>query len=242
MGEPNYAEFKEKLEIVQENIVRAARSSNRNPQSIKLMIVTKRRDLQTVRMVLSNGMEILGENYPEKAVEKIKALQPEFPEAQWHMIGHIQSRKLSLISKYFTMVHSLDRLKTAIKLSMKAKYVGRKIPVLLQFNVSGEKSKWGWPAWDEKQWADLFNDLDLISMLEGLEVSGVMTMPPLCAAQEDSRPYFVRLRKLQSFLQHHYENLNLKECSMGTSGDYQVAVQEGATFIRLGEAVLGKRI
>ena len=242
MVEPNYAEFKKKLEIVQENIVRAALSSNRNPQSIKLMIVTKRRDLQTVRMVLRNGIEILGENYPDKAVDKIKVLQPEYPETQWHMIGHIQSRKIAFVSEYFAMVHSLDRLKTAIKLSKKAESFERKLPVLLQFNMSGEKSKWGWPAWDETQWLGLFNDLDTISTLRGLVVSGVMTMPPLCSDPEDSRKYFVKLRKLQSFLQHRYQCINLEECSMGTSGDYQVAIQEGATFIRLGEAVLGKRV
>lgn len=241
MVETNNAVIKEKLEIVQENIDRAARSSNRDSKSIKLMVVTKRRDLQTIRMVLNNGITLLGENYPEEAVEKIKVIQPEFPETQWHMIGHMQSRKLSLVSEYFTMVHSLDRLKTAIKLNTKTQSLGRRIPVLLQFNVSGENSKWGWPAWDEKRWSDLFEDFDVISALEGLEVSGVMTMPPLCAAQEDSRPYFVKLRKLQNILRHRYKSFHLEECSMGTSGDYQVAIQEGATFIRLGEAVLGKR-
>lgn len=235
------AGFQKQLTIIQDRMSRAAISAGRLPDSVKLVVVTKRRELSVVRNVALGGGVYLGENYPEEAIGKIEALGIPFPNLKWHMIGHIQSRKADIVAKNFDMVHSLDRLKVASRLDLVCKSVGRVLPVLLQFNVSGESSKWGWPAWDESAWSCLIPDVEKMLQFESLQVKGVMTMPPLSADPQDSRPYFVKLRRLQGFLQNKLSIPQFDECSMGTSGDFEVAIEEGATYVRVGEALLGKR-
>jgi uncharacterized pyridoxal phosphate-containing UPF0001 family protein len=139
------------------------------------------------------------------------------------------------------MLHSLDSLKLAQRLDRFCAESGRSLTVLLEFNVSGEESKSGFPAWDEDCWTDLLPEIERILALPHLWPRGLMTMPPYFEDPEQSRPYFQKLRRLQAFLAQRLPQTDWSELSMGTSADFPVAVQEGATYVRVGQAILGLR-
>jgi pyridoxal phosphate enzyme (YggS family) len=157
------------------------------------------------------------------------------------MIGHVQSRKAALVARYFNFMHSLDGLRLARRLDSFCEQEGRTLPVLLEFNVGGEETKGGWPAWDESQWPKLLQDLSAVLALKHVKVLGLMTMPPLGETAEFSRPFFQRLRRLQDFLMRQFPQNAWAELSIGTSADYEVAVEEGATLVRVGTAIVGER-
>ncbi len=221
----------------------AARKSNRLPESVRLVVVTKTRPLEVVQAAIEAGAKILGENYAEEAVEKIQALalRPPHFAVEWHMIGHVQSRKAQLVAEHFALFHSLDSLKLAQRVDRFAAEFKRRLPVLLEFNVGGEESKHGWSASDESRWPDLLADVNAIAALPNLQVRGLMTMPPLALDPSAARPYFERLRRLRDFLSERASHIELSELSMGTSADYAAAVEEGATLVRVGQAILGPR-
>ena len=227
-------------ERVLEQIAKAARSAGRDPQAVKLVVVTKGHPLASIQQALDAGIRTFGENYPEEGVEKILACAHQ-PGIEWHMIGHVQSRKARLICEHYQWMHSLDSLKLAIRLDRFAGEIGRKLPVLLEWNVSGEESKQGWSAWDELRWEELLAEVSLIVDLPNLLVQGLMTMPPFFPDAEQSRPYFQRLRRLQEFFAQHLPQASWQELSMGMSADFEIAVQEGATLVRVGTAIMGAR-
>jgi hypothetical protein len=231
--------IQEKLDATLERIVRTAQSAGRNPALVRLLVVTKTHPVETVRAAIEAGARLLGENYAEEAVEKIRAIAA--PEVEWHMIGHVQSRKADLVAGHFNLMHSLDSLKLANRLDRFAGAAGRMLPVLLEVNVSGEQSKFGYPAWDEAQWPSLAEESRQLCQFPNLELRGLMTMPPFFDEAELSRPYFVRVRRLQEFLSKQVSEAAWGELSMGTSLDFPVAVQEGATIVRVGTAILGAR-
>jgi hypothetical protein len=212
----------------------------RMPESVKLVVVTKSQPLEVVRAAVEAGVAILGENYPEEGVRKIQSLA-ENSAVEWHMIGHVQSRKAGLVARHFNLLHSLDSLKLAKRLDRFAEEAGRALPVLLEFNVGGEETKSGWRASDESNWPSFLNEVEAILALRHLRVKGLMAMPPLGETAEFSRPYFQRLRRLQEFLMKRFPQADWSELSMGTSLDYEVAVQEGATLVRVGTAIVGPR-
>lgn len=253
--------IRERYEKVLGRISDAARSSGRDPDSVRVVVVTKLQPVEIVYEAIAAGARFLGENYADEAVAKKISLQVERPEllriiekkagvrnhsklqsgVQWHIIGHVQSRKARLVCEHFDYLHSLDSLKLAQRLNSYCVEFGRVLPVLLEFNVSGEQSKSGWPAWDEAHWADLLTELSPIVEFPRLRVEGLMTMPPFFDNPEDARPFFKRMRKLQEFLARYIPQAGWQELSMGMSGDYEVAVQEGATWVRIGQAILGPR-
>jgi pyridoxal phosphate enzyme (YggS family) len=157
------------------------------------------------------------------------------------MIGHVQSRKAQLVASSFAWVHSLDSLKLARRLDRFAGEVNRRLPALLECNVSGEETKFGWPAWDEARWPELVPSIGELAELPNLELCGLMTMAPFFDSPEQARPYFARLKRLQSYLQAVIPETTLPELSMGMSGDYEAAIQEGATIVRIGTAIMGRR-
>jgi PLP dependent protein len=222
-----------------DRIAEAAAGSGRRPEDVHLVVVSKSQPLEVIRAAIATGITIFGENYAEEAVEKIAALKET--EVEWHMIGHVQSRKADLIAANFTMLHSLDSSKLADRLDRHCGELNRILPVLMEFNVSGEESKFGFPAWEEKRWSDLNPDIEKILALSHLRVTGLMTMPPFFKDPEQTRPYFQRLRRLQDYLANQYPQGQWHDLSMGTSLDYIAAVQEGATFVRVGQAILGPR-
>ena len=238
--------IREKYLHTLDEMTTAARKSNRAPEKIRLVVVTKKQPVEVIQAAIEAGAKILGENYAEEAVEKILALK-SYSAVEWHMIGHVQSRKANLVAEHFALFHSLDSLKLAQRVDRFAAEFNRKLPVLLEFNVGGEESKHGWPAFDESRWPDLLADVNVIAALPNLQVCGLMTMPPLFdpsaslrTGPSAARPYFERLRRLRDFLSEQ-TYIELNELSMGTSADYTVAVEEGATLVRIGQAILGPR-
>ena len=221
-------------------IASAAKRAGRSPDAVRLVVVTKSQPLEVVRAAIEAGAGILGENYAEEGVTKLQSLR-EFSAVEWHMIGHVQSRKAQLVAANFNLMHSLDSLKLARRLDRFSGEAGRRLPVLLEFNVGGEESKGGWEAVDEARWGELSDDVAEILALPNLQVRGLMTMPPLGSMPEDSRPYFQRLRRLQDHLSAQFPEADFSELSMGTSSDFETAVEEGATFVRVGTAIVGAR-
>jgi len=230
---------------VLEQIDEAARSSGQDPAVIRLLVVTKGHPVTAIQQAIDAGIRLFGENYVEEAVEKMQALDALAAERaeklEWHMIGHLQSRKARPVCEHFACLHSLDSLKLAERLDRFAEELGRKLPVLLECNVSGEGTKFGYPVWREVAWQELAKEFSHLLELPHLQVRGLMTMAPFFDEPEPARPYFRRLRRLQAFLVANLPQTDWAELSMGMSGDFTVAVQEGATLVRVGTAIMGTR-
>ena len=223
-----------------EQIANAARKVQREPDEIRLVVVTKSQPLEVVQAAIEAGVKILGENYPEEGVMKIQSLAQQ-SGVEWHMIGHVQSRKARLVAEHFALLHSLDSLKLAQRLDHLAAEQNRVLPVLLEFNVGGEESKSGWNASDSSTWNLLLPEIKSVLDLTSLRVHGLMTMPPLETDPQDSRRFFQSLRRLRDHLALTFPQADWQELSMGTSTDYPVAVEEGATLVRVGTAIVGAR-
>lgn len=232
--------IRERYQRTLAQIADAAVGCGRDPGTVRLVVVTKSQPLEVVRAAVAVGISIFGENYAEEAVEKITALR-EFA-IEWHMIGHVQSRKADLVVANFFMMHSLDNLKLAGRLNRSCSELKRRLPVLLEFNVSGEASKYGFPACEETGWPSLADEIEELLNLPFLHVCGLMTMSPFFLDPERTRPYFQRLRHLREFLAKQYPKVEWKDLSMGTSSDFVIAIQEGATIVRIGQAIFGPRV
>lgn len=241
MSEPLIDQIRSKLEMVQERVYQAARVQERDPDSIRLVVVTKNQPAFVVDAAIQAGAKILGENYAEEAIEKMSVMHLR-TGVEWHMIGHVQSRKVNLVAANFTLLHSLDSLKLAKKLDKSLNDLSKKLPVLLEFNIADEMSKSGWQAGgDSNSWHTFLPEIEQLIHLTHLDVRGLMAMPPFSNDPENSRLYFCRLRELRDYLNAQFPGLRLEELSMGTSSDYGIAVEEGASYIRVGQAILGER-
>lgn len=232
-------QIRERYENVLERIAIAAQSMARSPESVRLVVVTKAHSMEIVRAVVDAGARILGENYPEEALPKISALARS--DVEWHMIGHIQSRKARQVCENFAWAHSLDREKIATRLNRFGGELGKRLPVLLECNISGEGSKFGYPLWKEENWLPFADQVAPLLELPSLDVRGLMTIPPWDPDPEGSRLYFQRLYRLRDYLAGVYGDAHWGELSMGMSNDYEVAIQEGATLVRVGTAIVGPR-
>ena len=240
MDQGSVSTIRARYDQVREKIDAAARKAGRNPDSVRLVVVTKTHPVETVRAALEAGIRDLGENYAEEAVEKIRAIGA-VDGLCWHMIGHVQSRKADLVAQNFNFMHSLDSVKLGSRLERFAAEAGRILPVLLECNVGGEESKFGYPAFEQAHWDILVAEARQIVHLPHLEIRGLMTMPPLYDDAEKTRPFFRRLRELQDYLSTQVPQVKWGELSMGTSADFTAAVEEGATLVRVGTAILGAR-
>ncbi len=237
MNDSLTASIRERYQRVLGQIAEAGARSGNAPA--RLVVVTKSQPMEVVRAAVAAGASLLGENYAEEAAQKIAALGQTAVE--WHMIGHVQSRKAELVAAHFTMLHSLDSLKLATRLDRFCAEAGRTLPALVEVNVSGEESKYGFPTWDERRWPDLLPVLENLGQFPHLRLRGLMTMPPYFEDPKQTRPYFQRMRRLQEFLTLRLPGMEWRELSMGTSADFVAAVEEGATFVRIGQAILGPR-
>lgn len=229
-----------RYEEVLENIQKSKKLHFDNSEPVRLVVVTKTHPLETISAAIAAGITEFGENYAEEAVEKIDVFRKN-QNLTWHMIGHIQSRKANLIAKNFNFVHSVDSYKLAVRLDRFASDNDRILPVLLECNVSGEESKFGFSVHVRSTWEILAEEAVKISELTHLEIRGLMTMPPLCDNPEDNRSAFQMLRDLRNYLVKKVPSVHWKDLSMGTSNDYGVAVEEGASIVRVGSAILGSR-
>ena len=231
---------RERYQRVLDQVGQAAAKSGRGREAIRVVVVTKTQPVEALQAALEAGITEIGENYAEEAVEKMRVVG-HMPGARWHMIGHVQSRKAGLVAEHFDLLHSLDSPRLAWKLDRAAQQAGRILPVLLECNVSGETSKYGFAAWAPDQWPAMLTEVEAIFGLHSLAVRGLMTMPPYAEGAEPSRPFFQRLRTLRDFLRERAGGGSWDELSMGTSADFTSAVEEGATLVRVGTAILGPR-
>jgi pyridoxal phosphate enzyme (YggS family) len=202
--------------------------------------VSKAQPMSVMEAAVEAGIRVFGENYPEEASEKIGHFQG-IEGIEWHMIGHLQSRKVKLVVGSFQWLHSLDSLHLAEKLNAALISSQKPLRILIEMNVGGEESKFGWPAWDEDQWSTLVPNFENLFGYPLLNICGLMTMPPFSEDPEEGRPYFAKLRRLRDFLESKLPAIKISELSMGTSADFPAAVKEGATFVRVGQAILGSR-
>ena len=232
--------IKYKYERIQEEIFNAARKVGRDPGQIKIVVVTKTHPVNVIQSVLEAGILMLGENYADEAVSKMKVIGKK-PGLEWHMIGHIQSRKASTVCENFDVVHSLDSLKLAHRMNRILADENRIMPVFLECNTSGEETKHGWHIAHEEQWPVVMNEFEQILGLSHLRIQGLMTMAPYSENPEASRPFFRRLTGFQTRLKAEFAGSSWSELSMGMSGDFKVAVEEGSTYVRIGQAILGPR-
>ena len=219
---------------MRERIRKACESCSRDADSVQLVAVSKTIPAETVREAIEAGVTILGENYVQEAREKFNALV-QYP-VSWHFIGHLQSNKAKYAVRLFDLIHSVDSLKLARELDKQAKKVDKIQPILIQVNISGEDTKSGISA-DETP--GLISE---ISRLENISIRGLMTMPPYFYQPEKVKPFFTALRELRDQIkQQSLPNVSLEELSMGMTGDFEVAIEEGATLVRIGTAIFGER-
>lgn len=225
-----------RIAAIQERIAAAARRGGRNADAVMLVAVSKTHSADEVAVAYAVGLRVFGENRVEEAAPKAEAVArlvtPAVPPA-WHMIGHLQSRKAEDVLPWASMIHSVDSVKLAQRLSRFA--TAEKLPILLEINVSGEASKYGFHP-DELPAA-----VETIAALPGLALQGLMTMAPIATDPEDVRPIFAALRRLREELARRYPNLDWRHLSMGMTDDFEVAIEEGATIVRVGRAIFGER-
>jgi pyridoxal phosphate enzyme (YggS family) len=225
--------IKENLTRVKEKIEKAADNVKRDPKEIKLVAVSKTMPVPLILEAIEAGVTILGENRVQEAEEKIKTIGHP---VSWHLIGHLQSNKAKKAASLFDVIHSIDSLKIAKKLNAQLEVLDRKMDAFIELNLGAEETKYGMRE------EELIASLSEMGKLPQLRVVGLMAMPPFFPNPEDVRPYFRRLRELKDKLNAKgIPGINLSELSMGMSHDFEVAIEEGATFIRVGTAIFGPR-
>ena len=224
----------ERLKAVKARIKSAALACGRDPKTIRLVAVSKTMPIERVRDAIEAGATCLGENYVQEARAKYQALS-HYPVA-WHFIGHLQTNKAKYVVRMFDLIHSVDSYKLARELDKQAQKIGKRQAVLIQVNVARELTKSGTLTENIHQ---LLTD---ISRLENVAVQGLMTMPPFFDDPEQARPYFQTLRKLRDQLRNAaMADIVLDELSMGMTGDFEAAIDEGSTIVRIGTAIFGDR-
>ncbi len=231
----------EKIRSIAENVTRvktrieqAARRAGREPSEVRLVAASKMVDAARLRASLASGVDILGENYLQEARQKIGQLGAH--AAEWHCIGALQRNKVRYIFDLFSMVHAVDRLELADEINRRGERLGRHMAVLLEVNLGGEVSKSGFTP------QALMDEVEQLAGMPHLQVRGLMTIPPPAPAPESARPFFQELRDLRDRLtQRGIAGLAFDDLSMGMTADFEVAIEEGATLVRVGTAIFGPR-
>ena len=218
---------------MKDRINKAALRCNRAPESIHLVAVSKTIPANRIREAIEAGVTTLGESYVQEARNKFNVLGAY--QVSWHFIGHLQSNKAKYAVRLFDLIHSVDTLKLARELNKQANKVNKIQDVLIQINISKEPSKSGS---DIENAANLIKD---IVLFENLSVKGLMAIPPFFNNPEKTRPYFIALRNLRDQIQKALPGVVLDELSMGMTGDFEAAIEEGATLVRIGTAIFGER-
>ena len=229
------------MSSIQENVVKvrersaaACRRCARQPEDVKILAISKTFPPESIREAYEAGLRDFGEN----RVQEAKAKRPALSDLNitWHLVGHLQTNKAKAARELFHWVHSVDSFRLAQKLEQATASGGGRLPVLLEVNLGGEESKAGVGE------AEIIQLAEQVSELATLEVRGLMVIPPFFADPEEVRPYFRRLRELaQAIGSRNIANLSMEELSMGMSHDFEIAIEEGATIIRVGTAIFGAR-
>jgi len=226
--------MKTRLENVKNRINKAASDCGRDPETIQLVAVSKTIPQKRVKEAIDAGVTILGENYVQEAKEKFNALS-SFP-VSWHMIGHIQTNKAKYAVRLFDLIQTVDSLKLARELDKQAKKIDKIQQILIQVNIGDDPAKSGTTAEETRIL------IQEISRLENLSIRGLMTMPPFFNSPEKVRPFFSALRDLCDRIRDAgISNVSMDELSMGMTGDFEAAIEEGATMVRIGTAIFEQR-
>ncbi|MBI5892709.1 MAG: YggS family pyridoxal phosphate-dependent enzyme [Deltaproteobacteria bacterium] len=222
------------IEIVRQRILSAAKKTGRNPSDIKIVAITKNVDIEKIKQAISCGIDIFGENYIQEAKEKISNLKYQISNIRWHFTGSLQKNKVKYAVHLFDMIETVDNIELAQEIDKRM--IDRAMEVLIQVNIGAEKTKSGCSEQDASTLAKE------ISRLKNISIKGLMTMHPFCQNPEDARPHFKRLFEISKDIEmQDIENVSMKELSMGMSNDFEAAIEEGATFIRIGTAIFGER-
>jgi pyridoxal phosphate enzyme (YggS family) len=228
-----YRRLAENIAQVRRNIAEAAAKAGRAVDEITLVAVSKTMPVELVKIAYNVGVTDVGENRVQEALPKIADFHPH--DLRWHMIGHLQSNKASKVVEAFAMVQSVDSVHLAQVLNRHAEEHGKRLPVLLEINVAGEESKEGIALAEAPAIAQQ------IAALSSLDVQGLMTVAPFVSNPEEVRPVFRALRLLRERLQQALPDCSWRHLSMGMTGDYRIAIEEGATIVRIGRAIFGER-
>ncbi len=227
--------MKTRLNSIKKRITDAAVSCGRDPADIRLVAVSKKIPEKKIIEAIEVGADILGENFIQEAREKTDHLSSY--NVSWHFIGHLQSNKAKYAVRMFDCIHTVDSMKLALEINKRAEKINKIQNILIQVNISGELSKSG--VEPEK----IMNLLKEISRLKNLSVKGLMAMPPYFSNPEKARPFFASLRKLRETIKEEdIPGIFMEELSMGMTGDFEAAIEEGATLLRIGTAIFGKRV
>jgi PLP dependent protein len=221
------------LNAVQERIAKAAARVGRDPEGVTLVAVTKTMPVERIREAIDAGQRVFGENRVQEAQAKIEALGRE---VQWHLIGHLQRNKVKFVCDLFDLIESVDSLSLAQDINARAARHGIVMPILIQVNIGDETTKSGIAA------PDTLALVQQVATLPHLALKGLMCVPPMVEVAEHARPYFVELRTLAEQIgRERIPNVAMSELSMGMSHDFEVAIEEGATMVRVGSAIFGPR-
>ena len=226
--------IKERLAEIQSKIAAAARRVNRDPEEIKLVAVSKNQELAKINSLQEEGIVDFGES----RVQALRDRYEQFPEVKWHMIGHLQRNKVKYLARMerCELIHSLDSLRLAKKINKRAGMEDRVMKALVQVNIAEDESKYGLYA------SEIIDYLHQVSDFENLEIKGLMTIVPHVDDAEELRPYFKEMKNLfDRIKEENIPQVKMDELSMGMSNDFEVAIEEGATMIRLGRRLFGSR-
>jgi pyridoxal phosphate enzyme (YggS family) len=224
-------EIRARLEAIRHRIDEACRRSGRDPKTVRCVAVSKTRTVDEIREAVSFGVTDLGENRVQEAESKHGAIAPS---VRWHLVGHLQANKARKAVQIFDVIHSLDGIDLARRLDRFARELGKVQPVLIQVDLASEETKFGLPS------SELFTSLEELESCSSLRIEGLMLLPPYLPDPEDVRPFFRRLRGLSEEARKRGLGIGA-ELSMGMSHDFETAIEEGATWVRLGTALFGER-
>jgi PLP dependent protein len=226
------------LQIVQRRIADAATHAGRDPRDVTLVAVSKTFPAEAILAAYTLGVRHFGENRVEEAATKIPAVNSQTQGITWHLIGHLQSRKAKDAVALFDMVQSVDTVALAERLNDRATARGKTIPILLEVNVSSEATKYGFSFASRESF---FANVREILALPNLDPQGLMTVAPIAENPEDARPHFQALRELRDELRTRFADHTWQHLSMGMTDDFESAIAEGATMVRIGRAIFGTR-
>jgi PLP dependent protein len=227
--------IEQNIQSIREKIVQSAVSCNRSSESVELLAISKTFPSERITMAMAAGLHKFGENRVQEAEGKIPYFNGT-PKPEWHLVGHLQSNKAHRAAELFDVIHSLDSIKLAARLDQACLELGKTMSVLLQVDLGGEETKFGVTPDEARAIRDAIQDF------RGIRLDGLMTIPPYLEDPEDVRPYFRKLRELKEVLESERPGcLGKQHLSMGMSHDFEVAIQEGATIVRIGTAIFGTR-
>ena len=225
--------LKENLKTVEEHVQEACKRAGRSREEVTLIAVSKTKPVEMLQEIYGEGVRDFGENKVQELCDKIEQLPSDI---RWHMIGHLQRNKVKYIVGKVALIHSVDTYRLAEEINIQAKKRGIIVPILVEVNIAGEKTKFGTTA------EDAMLLVEEISKLENVRIKGLMTIAPFVENPEDNRLYFRKIKQLSvDITNKNIDNVSMEILSMGMTGDYEVAIEEGATMVRVGTGIFGAR-